>query len=157
MLGQVSLVRHFLLGLHLFALATAAGTPVPSQMASFCMEENHHGCHEHTPLPPPQARSKSILAVGDSVSMGYTPLLAQRLAGTAEVLHVGQTTASLNSELHWHPARIRMRRGECWKRIACPHAISLRVCMYPCGCRSAEASTASQFSVIPNASTIAVG
>jgi hypothetical protein len=87
----------------LLALRTAASagggeSPVPSSLQAACYNATDRGCHNHLPLPLPLRRDlPQLLVVGDSVSMGYTPLLARALDGIYQVYHIGQEAASLQN------------------------------------------------------------
>ena len=78
-------------------LATTAATltleppVVPESILAYCKNITDGGCHSHIPLPVPLygPTKRQLLVVGDSVSMGWTPLLSNLLTHT--------TTAASNS------------------------------------------------------------
>merc|ERR1719469_705922 len=73
--------------------------PVDPLVDAHCMNVTHKGCHSHNAtFCDAGGGLKQVLVVGDSVSMGYSPLVTALLIDAAiEVRHVGQTAPHIQN------------------------------------------------------------
>ncbi len=101
MLRSASAFGRYPASFALVLLLSGAGSqsvPLPEFLVDFCLNHTDNGCHSHAPMPVRSAsRLPQLLIVGDSISMGYSPILASKLAGRVDVFHVGQETQNLQN------------------------------------------------------------